>query len=144
MVDDNVRWNNFNMHFGWDNDWEYSDNFYDDGEGFDGDVEYVMMKDGRLKRTHPRIEDNDNNDDNGNNDNSNNNSGNTVKPNSGNAADSNVYHYSPNKPKPTAPAAKPATPNKKDSLPTKQAQVTRPDVKNITAIPAIFIERFTI
>ena len=129
------------LHFDFGRDWYYDSPDENDEHNytydFDRDVEYMMAENGRLKRTHPVMDDNDNNDENNNNDNNNNN----VKPNNGNAVDSNTYHYNPGGAKPKAPA-KPAAP-KKDSIPAKHAQ-TGQAVKNITAIPAIFIERFTI
>jgi len=131
-VDDNIWSNNFDFHFGWDDDWRYRDDFYDQGEGAQTGVEFVMTKEGRLKRTHPKMEDNDDD----NTDNSNN-----VKPNSGTATDSSTYHYKQNDQKPKAPV-KPTAP-KKDTTGVKQAQ-TSAGGKVITALPTMFIERFAI
>jgi hypothetical protein len=130
-VDDNIWNDNFDFHFGWEDDWRYRDDFYDEGQSADNNVEYVMMASGRLKRTHPRMENDDNNDGD--------NNGNTEQPNSSEKTDSTRYHYNPKTPK--APA-RPAAP-KKDSVSAKQAQ-TKQAAAHVTAIPAMIIERFTI
>lgn len=129
-VNENVWSNNYDAHFGWDDDWRFRDDFYDQGQEAQSGVEFVMTKEGRLKRTHPQMEDNDNTDEDT-----------KTQPGNGTTSDSTKYHYKQNDAKPVTPS-KPA-PAKKDTVPAKQAQVL-PAARTITAIPAIFIERFTI
>jgi phage shock protein PspC (stress-responsive transcriptional regulator) len=135
FVEENLWWNNFDTHFGWDDEWRYQNDFYDQGQRAESNVEYVMTIEGKLKRVHPKMEDH-NDDDSASGDNSSN-----VTPNNGNTTDSSTYRYKQNDGKPKAPI-KPAAP-KKDTIGIKQAQ-TNAGEKVITALPTMFIERFTI
>jgi hypothetical protein len=135
VVDESAAGWGINEHFDFGRNWNYNYQSDNDERNYEYDfergVEYVMTAAGKIKRTHPRMEDNENseNDDN-----------NTVKPEN-RSKDDSVYHFKPGGKTQKAPV-KPATP-KTDTVPAKRAQ-TGVGARNITAIPAMFIERFTI
>ncbi|HWB27100.1 MAG TPA: PspC domain-containing protein [Chitinophagaceae bacterium] len=130
-IGNNVGWyDHFDINFGWDNDWRYREDFFDDVTNWETNVEYRMKSDGHLERTDRRRDNDDNNNDE--------NNDMQVQPNSSSKDTTGTYHYKETQPKQEQPAKKPAV-NKKDSLPGKQAKA---DMR--VTLPTAFIQRFSI
>ncbi|HVX26890.1 MAG TPA: PspC domain-containing protein [Parafilimonas sp.] len=122
IVTDDIGWNNdFHFEFGNDvNDWDWSN--YDNGYGWDHNVEYVMTEDG-LKRVHPEVSDEDNNDDDQ-----------QEQPADTTQKDTTRYHYQPADNKITKPAKRVKVINASQKISTDK----------ISDITTSFLERLSL